>query len=134
MNQPVWPGCLRCDEEFLDYVIKNNIYLFPWSSQARGFFVQHQSFPKGAHGANPTPEEELRVWHSRSNLDRRERCFHLADELGCSAIELALAYVINRHENIFPLIGPRNLFESESCMRALSIKLTSKQISFLLNG
>ena len=134
MNQPVWPGCLRCDEEFLDYVIKNNIYLFPWSSQARGFFVQQQSFPKVAHGANPTLEEELRVWHSRSNLDRRERCFHLAGELGCTAIELALAYVINRHENIFPLIGPRNLFESESCMRALSIKLTSKQITFLLNG
>ena len=108
--------------------------MYKRQSQARGFFVQQQSFPKGSHEANPTLEEELRVWHSRSNLDRRERCFHLAGELGCTAIELALAYVINRHENIFPLIGPRNLFESESCIRALSIKLTSKQITFLLNG
>ena len=42
MNEPVWPGCVSCDEEFLDYLVSNNIYLFPWSSQARGFFVQQE--------------------------------------------------------------------------------------------
>ena len=134
MNEPVWPGCVNCDDEYLDYLIANEIFLFPWSSQARGFFVEQDLFPKLTHGANPTREEEIRVWHSESNLSRRERCFELAQQLNCTPIELALAYVINRSDNIFPLIGPRNLFESESCMKALTINLTESQISYLLNG
>ena len=134
MNEPVWPGCVSCDEEFLDYLVSNNIYLFPWSSQARGFFVQQELFPKFVHGANPTLEEQTRVWHSEDNLNRRKRCFELAKRLNCTPIELALAYVVNRNENIFPLIGPRNLFESESCMKALRINLTQEQIHFLMKG
>ena len=134
MNEPVWPGCVSCDEEFLDYLVSNNIYLFPWSSQARGFFVQKELFPKFVHGANPTLEEQTRVWHSEDNLNRRKRCFELAKRLNFTPIELALAYVVNRNENIFPLIGPRNLFESESCMKALRINLTQEQIHFLMKG
>ena len=134
MNKPVWPGCVSCDEKYLDYLVSNNIYLFPWSSQARGFFVQQELFPKFIHGANPTLEEETRVWHSKDNLDRRKRCFELSEKLNCSPVELALAYVINRNEYIFPLIGPRNLFESESCMKALRINLNQEQIHFLMEG
>ena len=134
MNKPVWPGCVSCDEKYLDYLVSNNIYLLPWSSQARGFFVQQDLFPKFIHGANPTLEEEIRVWHSKDNLDRRKRCFELAEKLNCTPIELALAYVINRNENIFPLVGPRNLFESESCMQALKINLTQEEIHFLMEG
>ena len=83
---------------------------------------------------HPTLEEQTRVWHSEDNLNRRKRCFELAKRLNCTPIELALAYVVNRNENIFPLIGPRNLFESESCMKALRINLTQEQIHFLMKG
>ena len=27
MNEPVWPGCVHCHEEFLDYLIENDIFL-----------------------------------------------------------------------------------------------------------
>ena len=134
MNEPVWPGCVSCDEDYLEYLVSNNIFLFPWSSQARGFFVQQELFPKFIHGANPTLNEQVRVWHSEDNLNRRKRCFELAKKLECTSIELALAYVMNRNENIFPLIGPRNLFESESCMQATRINLTQEQIHFLMEG
>ena len=98
------------------------------------FFVQKELFPKFVHGANPTLEEQTRVWHSEDNLNRRKSIFDLAKRLNCTPIELALAYVVNRNENIFPLIGPRNLFESESCMKALRINLTQEQIHFLMKG
>ena len=32
MIDPVWPGCVAIDDNFLDYVNQNNIMLFPWSS------------------------------------------------------------------------------------------------------
>jgi aryl-alcohol dehydrogenase-like predicted oxidoreductase len=133
MNEPVWPGCVHCHEEFLDYLIENDIFLFPWSSQARGFFLEKDLFPKAEHFANPTLEEEKRVWHSKANLLRRDKCFELAEQLGCLPIELALAYVLNKHPNIFPLVGPRSIYESESCMQASKINLSGDQLDWLIS-
>ena len=115
------------------YLIENDIFLFPWSSQARGFFLEKDLFPKAEHFANPTLEEEKRVWHSKANLLRRDKCFELAEELGCLPIELALAYVLNKHPNIFPLVGPRSIYESESCMQASKINLSEDQLDWLIS-
>ena len=131
MNEPVWPGCINCNEQYLNYLFENDIYLFPWSSQARGFFLEKDLYPKAAHVANPSLEEEKRVWHDEINLLRRERCFQLSKKLGCLPIELALAYVINKNSNIFPLVGPRSIYESESCMKASLITLDDQQMKWL---
>ena len=131
MNEPVWPGCINCNEQYLNYLFENDIYLFPWSSQARGFFLEKDLYPKAAHVANPSLEEEKRVWHDEINLLRRERCFQLSKKLGCLPIELALAYVINKNSNIFPLVGPRSVYESESCMKASLITLDDQQMKWL---
>ena len=40
MIDPVWPGCVAIDNNFLDYIDQNNIILFPWSSTARGFLLR----------------------------------------------------------------------------------------------
>ncbi len=40
MLEPVWPGCVAINNEFLDYINNNEIKLFPWSSTARGFFIR----------------------------------------------------------------------------------------------
>lgn len=132
MISPVWPGCIHCDEDYLSYLIKKNVLLFPWSSQARGFFIQRDLFPKKDHFSNPTLKEEKRVWHNEINLRRREKCFKLAKDLNCTSIELALAYVLNKNKNIFPLVGPRTLFESESCMKATKIELSQSQMDWLV--
>ena len=40
MNNPVWPGCFSCSEDdYVNYLTENQIAIFPWSSQARGFFL-----------------------------------------------------------------------------------------------
>jgi aryl-alcohol dehydrogenase-like predicted oxidoreductase/predicted dehydrogenase len=131
MNEPVWPGCINCNEQYLNYLFENDVYLFPWSSQARGFFLEKDLYPKAAHVANPSLEEEKRVWHDEINLLRREKCFQLSKKLGCLPIELALAYVINKNPNIFPLVGPRSVYESESCMKASLITLDDQQMNWL---
>ena len=132
MINPVWPGCIHCDENFLSYLAEKEVKLFPWSSQARGFFIEKDLFPKGDHFSNPTLDEEKRVWHNEANLKRREKCFKLSKELECSPIELALAYVLNKNGNSFPLVGPRTLFESESCMKATKIELSKSQMDWLV--
>ena len=132
MIEPVWPGCVSCSEEdFKSYLEANQIAIFPWSSQARGFFLDQQEFQGATHGANPNLAEQIRVWHSEENLERRSRCFKLAKELNVEPIQVALSFVINQNFPSFPLIGPRNFFETESSVSSLDFNLDSKQLSWL---
>jgi aryl-alcohol dehydrogenase-like predicted oxidoreductase/predicted dehydrogenase len=132
MNNPVWPGCFSCSEDdYLKYLTDNQISIFPWSSQARGFFLDTQEFTALAHVADPNREEQDRVWGSADNLERRKRCFDLAAEKDVDPIQMALAFVLNQDFPSFPLIGPRNFFETESSLQATQIEVSSKEISWL---
>ena len=132
MNNPVWPGCFSCSEDdYLKYLTDNQISIFPWSSQARGFFLDTQEFTALAHVADPNREEQDRVWGSADNLERRKRCFDLAEEKDVDPIQMALAFVLNQDFPSFPLIGPRNFFETESSLQATQIEVSSGEISWL---
>jgi aryl-alcohol dehydrogenase-like predicted oxidoreductase len=130
MVDPVWPGCVGMDSEFLNYVNNEGLILFPWSSQARGFFIPKKSSVLD-HFSNPTMEEEKRVWHSEDNILRRDRCFKIAKNKGIEPIEVALAYVLSTSPNIIPLIGPRNVFETNSSIKASKIILSQDELEFL---
>ncbi|MDG1120715.1 MAG: aldo/keto reductase [SAR86 cluster bacterium] len=132
MNNPVWPGCFSCSEDdYLKYLTDNQISIFPWSSQARGFFLDTQEFTGLAHVADPNREEQDRVWGSADNLERRKRCFDLAAEKDVDPIQMALAFVLNQDFPSFPLIGPRNFFETASSLQATQIEVSSEEISWL---
>ena len=132
MLEPVWPGCFSCSEEdYRQYLIDNQIAIFPWSSQARGFFLKTQEFEGAMHVANPNLEEQNRVWSDEHNLERRRRCFELAEKNGFEPIEVALGFVLNQSFPTFPLIGPRNFFETESSLRAFDINLSDEEIAWL---
>ena len=131
MIDPVWPGCVTIDNNFLEYIDQNNIILFPWSSTARGFFIKKKEIATSDHFSNPSMDEEKRVWHSETNLKRREICFNIAAERSVEPIEIALAYVIQSSKIIFPLIGPRTINELNSSIFATSLNLTDAEIEQL---
>ena len=134
MIEPVWPGCFSCDESYLKYLKDNKIHLFPWSSQARGFFVNQVEFAANEHFANPTDEEEKRVWHDELNLARRNRAIELAKQKNCQPIQIALSYVVNLEISAYPLVGPRNFFELDSCIEATNIELSAEDLRYLEKG
>ena len=131
MIEPVWPGCVGVNKEFLEYLIKEKILLFPWSSQARGFFIKKKEQISNNHFSNPTLDEEMRVWHYEKNLKRRDKCFELAEKRGLEPIQIALAYVLHQSDLIFPLIGPRTLVETNSSIEASKVELTAKELQEL---
>ena len=104
--------------------------MFPWSSQARGFFLKSTA-KESYHPADPNFEEQKRVWHSKENLMKRERCFEMAKNKGFLPIEIALAYVLHQDFPVFPLIGPRNFSEAQSSANALKVQLTKEEIKWL---
>tara|TARA_B100001250_G_scaffold391024_1_gene391517 strand:+ start:5011 stop:7014 length:2004 start_codon:yes stop_codon:yes gene_type:complete len=131
MVEPVWPGCVGVNDDYLKYLIEEGIMLFPWSSQARGFFIEKKDVMSNEHFSNPTLDEEMRVWHYENNLKRRQACFDLAKERNVQPIQIALAYVLHKSNLIFPLIGPRTIFESNSSIQATQIELTARELQFL---
>ena len=132
MNKPVWPGCFSCSEDdYVNYLTENQIAIFPWSSQARGFFLDSQEFTGAAHVADPNQEEQDRVWGSEDNFERRNRCLQLAKEKSVDPIQVALAFVLNQPFPSFPLVGPRNFFETESSLEALNVSLDLAEVEWL---
>ena len=72
-----------------------------------------------------------RVWHSEANLNRRQICFDIAAKRNVHPIEVALAYVIQTSSLIYPLIGPRTVFETDSSISAVSMNLTNDEMEKL---
>jgi aryl-alcohol dehydrogenase-like predicted oxidoreductase len=105
--------------------------LFPWSSQARGFFIKKKEITSNEHFSNPSLEEEIRVWHDEKNLKRRNICFEIAESRNIEPIQVALAYVIQKSPLIFPLIGPRTIMETDSSILATQLNLSQDEMNQL---
>ncbi|XOV82547.1 MAG: aldo/keto reductase [bacterium] len=140
MNEPIWPGTEDATSEaFRTYLTDTQIALMPWSSQARGFFTPWAGQVIADSGkenpvvtsVQPTIEELKRVWFSKDNFTRRERAGELAEKHGVEMINIALAYVLKQPFPTFPLIGPRVLQETDSCIESLRINLTQAEIDYL---
>jgi aryl-alcohol dehydrogenase-like predicted oxidoreductase len=133
MIDPVWPGCVAAsDSDFAMYLESQQLSLFPWSSQARGFFTGRADTIRQRlasdidtnFGNQPSDAEMQRCWFSDDNWTRRDRATELAVVHGVEPINIALAYVLTQPFPCFPLIGPRQLSETRSSLGAMSVDLS----------
>ena len=127
MVEPPWAGCLAAsDAASRGWLAEQNMPLFPWSSQARGFFADGRADP-----ANRSEPELVRCWYSEANFKRLERARQMADERGVTAIGIALAYVLNLPFPTFPIIGPLLPEETRTSLAALDVALSPADIRWL---
>ena len=88
MIEPVWPGCVGVNDQYLEYLLDEQVMLFPWSSQARGFLLRKKRLCRMNIFSNPTLDEEIRVWHHEKKFKRRQVCFDMAKKEMCSLFKL----------------------------------------------
>ena len=140
MVEPVWAGCVASSTaEWRTWLEAEQLALFPWSSQARGFFTNRfdairTAKSKGADGwfgNQPSDAELQRCWFADDNFQRRARTVALADERGVEPINVALAYVLGQPFPCFALFGPRVLAETRSSLAALDVALTDDERRWL---
>ena len=139
MVDPVWPGCIAASTpDWRAWLEAEQMALFPWSSQARGFFtprfdaVQAEAPAAAAlTGNQPSDAEMRRCWFADDNFARRERAVALAEERGVEPIVVALAWVLNQPFPCFPLVGPRQLSETRSSLKALDVAIDAEQMAWL---
>ena len=125
--EPMWAGCISAsDPASREWFAKTQTPLLAWSSQARGFFIPGRSGPD-----KRTDAELVRCWYSPDNFERQIRVFQLAQQRNVEPINIALAYVLNQPFPTFALIGPRQLSETRSSLKALEIELTPAEVKWL---
>ncbi|MDH2444898.1 aldo/keto reductase [Amnibacterium sp. CER49] len=123
--EPIWPGSIATnDAKSRAWFTRTQTPLFPWSSQARGFFAN------GSRDDTSDPEL-VRCWYSDDNFERLDRVRVLAEQRGVRPITIALAYVLAQPFPTFPLIGPRSLHELETSLPALGVELTPDEVAWL---
>jgi len=127
MVKPVWDGCVHAhDATDRAWFKKTQTALLPWSSQAHGFFV-----PSRAQPGKRDDSSLAECWYSDDNFRRQARAIELAAKRGVEPINIALAWVLCQPFPCFPLIGPRQISEMRSCMTALDLRLTPKEMKWL---
>lgn len=129
MIKPFWAGCLPAsDDTWKAWLRDNQMPNFSWSSQGRGFFTDRA-------GRDKTDDTEMvEAWYSEKNFGRRDRAYKLADELGRTPIQVAVAYVMAQPHPVIPLIGPRTLDELQDSLAAADIDLSDEQVRWLEAG
>ena len=126
MVAPVWADCMSAtDPAFKQWLADSKTSLLAWSSQARGFFTDR------AHPDKKDDPELVRCWYSDDNFQRRERAIELARKKGVQPINIALAYVLAQSISVFALIGPRQISETVSTCKGLSVILTPEEVRWL---
>lgn len=121
-NEPMWGGCHLLDRADWEWHRQHQFPLLPWSAQASGFFTGRYS-PENQDNANI-----VRVYYNEGNWERLRRARELGEQKGCTANNIALAYVLHQPFPVFPLFGPRTLAELEDSLPALDVVLTPDEM------
>ncbi|QAY65880.1 aldo/keto reductase [Paenibacillus protaetiae] len=124
-NEPFWKGCVSADQETCEWHEANQFPLFSWSSQARGFFTGLFT------PDNRSNADLVRVFYNDDNWERLERAHQLAKSKKATAIQIALAYVLNQPFPTCALIGAQSAEELASCDEGSRIVLTREELAWL---
>lgn len=124
--EPLYPGCEAVSATDRQFLRDSGIALFPWSSQARGYFAD---VPSAALDPNV-----WRCWETGENRLRRDRAGELAGILGVRRINIALAFVLCQPFEAFPIIGPQTVDELAVAMDGADVALDPATLRWLEFG
>lgn len=138
-TRPPWQGCLTAgDPASLEWYERTQLPLFAWASLARGYFSAEpvDLAPIRRHGMIPLDQDNdaASAFDSADNRQRRERARTLAGELGVTANQVALAWVLRQPFPTWAVIGARTVAELEESVAAADLELSPDQVRWLSSG
>ena len=98
--------------------------LVAWSSLGRGFFSRAKPNERG-------DADLVRVFYSGANFERKRRAMALAEAMGQSLFQIALAYVTSQSFPTIALCGARTVDQVTDAVRSGDLVLSSDQRGWL---
>jgi aryl-alcohol dehydrogenase-like predicted oxidoreductase len=137
-RHPPWKNAVSLSndesEEDRRWYRASDLWLLAYSSLAMGFFSQARPYAAG-HGQAPTPATfGDRVFLDDRNLARLHRTRALAEQLGVSPGQVALAWVLRHDRRVLPIVGARTAAAYVDAAKAVDVELSEPQRMWLSNG
>ncbi len=138
-TRPPWDGCVVAgDPASLAWYTASQLPLLAWSALARAYFVEGSAgtAQATAFGADARAVDvaATAAFDSPGNRGRRERARSLGRELGLTANQVALAWVLNQPFPTRAVIGVRTLPELDEAAAAADVRLAREQVRWLADG
>ncbi|MBR2122306.1 MAG: aldo/keto reductase [Lachnospiraceae bacterium] len=109
-----------------DFYLKNEMFVFAFSSQAQGFFARAMK-----QGAQNLSEDMKAQYLSNDNLLRLARVKDYAKSHNCSISAPGLAYLINNRLTCIPIIGADNTRMLKESLESVSLAMTAEEADAL---
>ena len=130
-----WAGCLAIGgpkgREAMAWYARERMPLFSWSSLAAGLFsgrFRRDNLDTFTDGLDHVC---IKAYCYEENFQRLDRAEALAREKGCTAAQVALAYVFHQPVDIFALLGCRNGEEFRENLAAFQLHLSPEEVAWL---
>jgi 1-deoxyxylulose-5-phosphate synthase len=125
LGEPNWqpgpePTMRSVADEDRAWYASHSLAVIPYSSTSNGYFA--------------TGGERGRDYQNPRNEARLQRAQQLADELGCTPNQVALAYLMNQEFLVVPIIGTANQEHLEDALGAVQVEITPEQARWLREG
>lgn len=128
--RPPWPDCVSASgADSRRWYAESQLPLFAWSASAGGYFA--------GGGRQPDASREdaaAGVYDSDDNRERYGRAKQLADRIGATADQVALAWVLAQPFPTYAVIGTRNVDHLAAAVEATEIELTPDEVEWLVSG
>ena len=121
-----WDGsyddtCVMTSPEDVAWHRETLFPMMPWTPTAYGYIA-------GIETSNSLS------FDNAISRDRRERARKLAAQVGCTPLQVGLAYLRSYEFPVFPIIGTMNLHHLEESLGADDVTITPQQRQWLLEG
>ncbi|GIV18762.1 MAG: aldo/keto reductase [Armatimonadota bacterium] len=103
-----------------------------WYAQAGIPIAAYTSTAQGYFAGTSKGEEQF--GHNPVNAARRERALQLAQQLGVTPTQVALAWLLHQKPLTIPIFMTGNLQHLRECMSAAEVRLTPEQVRWLVEG
>ncbi len=114
-------GADESSDALRQWHLSSGLPMIPYSSQANGYFgAENVAWAKGGFDG---PPKRATSFDSPANRSRLLRAIDLAGKKGCTANQIALAYLLNQPFPIFPIIGTSNPEHAREALGAVGIAL-----------
>ena len=118
------------EEEMLETCKELGIAFVPYSPLGRGFLTgQIQTFEDFAADDFRRFNPRFQGENFNKNLELVNKVTALAAEKGCTASQLALAWVLAQGDHIFPIPGTKRIKYLEENAGAVNVKLTAEDLA-----
>ena len=121
----------RVERELLPMCQTHGIGTIPWGPLGGGLLTgkyrRGEALPAGTRYGDAAPDSNLARHVTRGIFDVSEAVAALAAEKGCTASQLALAWVAQQPGVTAPIIGPRTMEQLEDNLGALEVRLTPEE-------